>query len=345
MDELAARQHTSLAINSIAILEGGRRSRSRTFGCRKEAAHDLPAPTIFHEEWWLDAATGGTFEVAEVKAGGRTVGRLPFHRTKRLGMKLIRMPALTYFLGPVIEEGDGSPNTRFLKRLEITRELLEKLPRAAWQYVKCHRGTPDVIGFQEAGFRTYVQFTHEIAPDSVDILWQQMRNKTRNVIRKAQEHFSAAEMSDPSEFVRLYEGNLKAKGIENDIDGNVCRNIISASLERQRGRIVAARNEKNEIVAANFCVWDETSSFYLLSTRCDDSGNSAISLLLWEAIKESSRRGLTFDFAGLGNKGSVLLYSGFGGAICSRFVAVRASRLARAINELKFLFAPESRFY
>jgi hypothetical protein len=33
-------------------------------------------PTIFHEDWWLEAATGGRFEVAEVAAGGRVVGRL-----------------------------------------------------------------------------------------------------------------------------------------------------------------------------------------------------------------------------------------------------------------------------
>src|SRR6202035_105800 len=113
---------------------------------------------------------------------------------KRFGLKMIRMPVLTYFLGPAINEGEGSPNTRFLKRLEITRELLERLPRASWQYVKCHRGIADVIAFQELGFRTYVQFTHEVTPDRVDVLWQQMRNKTRNVIRKAEERFSVADL-------------------------------------------------------------------------------------------------------------------------------------------------------
>jgi hypothetical protein len=31
-------------------------------------------------------------------------------------------------------------------------------------------------------------------------------------------------------------------------------------------------------------------------------------LLIWEAIKDSVRRRLVFDFAGLGTQGSILLY-------------------------------------
>jgi Acetyltransferase (GNAT) domain len=311
----------------------------------KQPSSDVLAPTIFHEDWWLDAATGGNFDIVEVSAGGRVVGRLPFSVSKRFGLKMIRMPAVTYFLGPAIDEGDGSPNTRFLKRLEITRELLGQLPRASWQYVKCHSGVTDVIAFQEAGFRTYVQFTHEIKPDRVDVLWQQMRNKTRNMIRKAQEHFSVHELSDPAEFVRLYHRNLQARKVDNGIDATLCQRIISASLERQRGRLLAVRDKQNQIVAANFCIWDQNSCFYLLSTRGDNSGNSAISLLLWEAIKESARRGLVFDFAGLGDKGSVLFYSGFGASISARYVAVRSRVWARVLNELKLFLGPENFFY
>src|ERR1700682_270055 len=82
------------------------------------SGYDPLAPTIFHEEWWLNAATGGDFDVAEASAGGRTVGRLPFQLTRRLGLKMIRMPHLTYFLGPAIDTCEGNHSNRFLKRLE-----------------------------------------------------------------------------------------------------------------------------------------------------------------------------------------------------------------------------------
>jgi hypothetical protein len=342
---MASSHRTILDGKSVPIPRTEPLSKSPLRDAEKAPYHDSLAPTIFHEDWWLTAATGGNFDVAEVSIGGQVVGRLPFSVTKRFGLKMIRMPVLTCFLGPAINEGEGSPNTRFLKRLETTRELIEKLPHALWQYVKCHGGITEVIAFQELGFRTYVQFTHEIAPDPIEGLWEQMRNKTRNVIRKAQEQFSVTELSDPSEFIQLYERNLEGKGLKSDIDGAICRKIISASLERKRGRILVLRNEENHVVAANFCVWDGSSSYYLMSTRCDGSGNSAISLLLWEAIKESARKGLVFDFAGLGNKGSVTLYSGFGASISARYVAVRARPLGRLFHEMKLFIAPENCFY
>jgi hypothetical protein len=265
--------------------------------------------------------------------------------TRQFGLNMIRMPALTYFLGPAIDEGEGHPNNRFLKRLAITRELLEKLPRSSWQYVKCHRGVTDAIAFQEMDFRTYVQFTHEIKVDSMEVLWQQMRNKTRNVIRKARERFAVTELSDPAEFAHLVERNLERKGRDSGIDGALCRKIICAAVERQRGRILAARDKNNQIVAANFCVWDLFSSYYLLSTRSDESGNSASSLLVWEAIKESVRRKLVFDFAGLGGKGSALFYSGFGASTSARYIALRARGLPRLLRELKLFVTPENCFY
>jgi len=63
-------------------------------------------------------------------------------------------------------------------------------------------------------------------------------------------------------------------------------------------------------------------------------------LLLWEAIKDAARNRLIFDFAGLGSQGSILLYSGFGAAVAPRYIALRATPLARALHELKLLFAP-----
>jgi len=260
-------------------------------------------------------------------------------------MKLMSMPPLTYFLGPAVAEGNGTSTTRQLRRLEITRELLGNLPPASWQYVKCHGAVPDAIAFQERGFRAYVQFTHEIAPESPDVVWHRMRDKTRNVIRRAQERFATEQLMDPDEFVQLYERNLGLKNIHNGLESRICRTLIMASLRRGRGEIMVARDNNKNIVAANFCVWDRGSTFYVLSTRSGESGNGGISLLLWQAIRRSTERGLTFDFAGLGNQGSVLLYTGFGGVVRPRYVALRASGMARFIRDSRLLISAENCFY
>jgi hypothetical protein len=105
---------------------------------------------------------------------------------------------------------------------------------------------------------------------------------------------------------------------------------------------MAARNFKDEIVAANFCAWDNKTLFHILSTRSESAGNGEVSLLIWEAIKHAAMKGLTFDFAGLGTHGSILLYAGFGATVSPRDVAVRATGFARLAAEVKCLLTKEN---
>jgi hypothetical protein len=298
-------------------------------------------PTVFHEDWWLDAATKGNYSLVEVTAGGKPVGRLPFVMRRRSGLVGIWTPPLTHFLGPCVDQGEGGNPSRFLRGLEITRELIRKLPPSCWQCIRCHRGIKDVIAFQEESFKTYAQFTHEIAPGPIQSLWQQLRDKTRNVIRRAQEQLAVCELEDAEEFIRVYGSHLSSRQIQNTLDLAAAGRVARASLERKRGRILAAKNEKNEIVAANFCAWDDSASFYVACTRSENAGNGAASLLVWEAIQHAACKGLIFDFSGMGTRGSVLHYAGFGGSVGTRFVAVRATGVGRLVARARLLLMDE----
>jgi Acetyltransferase (GNAT) domain len=298
-------------------------------------------PTVFHEDWWLDAATDGSYSVVEVSSSGKVVGRLPFLLRARFGLCGIWTPPLTHFLGPGVDEGSGSRNSRFLRRMEITRELILKLPRSAWQCIRCHRGISDAIVFQEQFFKTYAQFTHELAAAPAADLWRQMRDKTRNVIRRANEDLKVDELRDVEEFIRTYQSHLASRQVRNTLDFATARRVLTAALERDRGRILAARDANNEIVAANFCAWDNDAAYYIACTRSETAGNGASSLLLWEAIQHAAARGLFFDFAGLGGNGSVLHYAGFGASVGTRFVAVRAKGIGRVIARARVLLMDE----
>ncbi len=144
-------------------------------------------PTVFHEPWWLTGASQGRYREVEVRSGGGVVGRLPYLATKRFGMTHIAMPMLTHFLGPAIQESTGGETARCLHRLSVTKDLIRQLPKASHVYIKHHRATSDTLAFQALGFHTDVQFTWEIAPAAPDVLWRRMRDKTRNVIRRAEE--------------------------------------------------------------------------------------------------------------------------------------------------------------
>jgi Acetyltransferase (GNAT) domain len=304
-------------------------------------AHRPIVPTVFHEDWWLDAATNGNYSAVEVSASGKVVGRLPFLLRARFGLSGIWTPPLTHFLGPGVDEGSGSRNSRFLRRMEITRELILKLPPSAWQCIRCHRGTSDVIAFQEQSFKTYAQFTHELAAAPASDLWRQMRDKTRNVIRRAGEELRVDELQDVEEFIRTYQSHLASRRVHNTLDFSSAKRVLTAALARNRGRILAARDASNQIVAANFCAWDNDAAYYVACTRSETAGNGASSLLLWEAIRHAAVRGLVFDFAGLGGNGSVLHYAGFGGTVGTRFVAVRAKGIGRVVARARVLLMDE----
>lgn len=312
------------------------------------AERDPLTPTVFHAPWWLDIVSGGDWQEACVMAAGKPVGRFPYV-TGRMpaGHRLCSMPPITHFLGPAIDEGKGSACNRALRRAQITRELLEQMPRASGFYHKLNRTVTDTLVFQERGFTTGVQFTFEIAPAPKDVLWRAMRDKTRNVIRRAEETHTVGVCYDPVEFTTAYNRNLARRGAQNHYDTALLNRLCATAIARGQGQILTARDALGNIAASIFCVCDDNSTYYLLTTRHEAAGNGAVALLLWAAIQESAERGLIFDFDGVGVHGSRLFFTGFGGAIRPRYIVSRFSVGHRLVGRLTnpFRQREEATFY
>ena len=296
--------------------------------------HDPLAPTVFHQTWWLNAVTGGDYAEAVVVQGGRRVGWFPYVVSDILaGHKLCGMPTLTHFLGPAIEEGRGAACNKVLRRAQVTRELLAQMPRTSGFWHVMHRGTADTLAYQELGYESTVQFTFEVAPDKPSVLWANMRDKARNVIRRADEQHQVCEL-DASAFGAVYNDNLARGGNASRYSPALLERVCQAAIARGQGRIIAAENAAGQIAAAIFYVWDAGVAYYLLSTRRPDSGNGAVSLLLWQAMQDVAARGLIFDFEGVITSGGALFFTGFGGVIKPRYVVSRFSFAHRVAGRL-----------
>ncbi len=290
---------------------------------------DPLVPTVFHNRWWIEAATGGDYHEAELRSGGQTVGRFPYVLRRRYGIhRLSTMPELTHFLGPAIDPGPGGAATQSLRHFQITQELLAKVTPASGFYHKLHRGIGDTLAFEAAGFSTQVQFTYEIAPRPESEVWSGMRDKTRNVIRRAGERWTIVRLDDPAAFSALYDTNLQARGLTNH--QHRIETVCAAALTHGQGQILAAIDGSGHALGAIFVAWDRVSAYYLLATRTPGSDNGVMSLLVWQAIRDAAAAGLIFDFDGLGTPGSRLFYTGFGGRIAPRYIACRYSLGHRA---------------
>lgn len=282
----------------------------------------------------------------EARHHGQVVGRMPYYLTRRPGYTLCTLPTLTHFIGPATDDGEGSANTRFLRRLAITRDLIHQLPRSTYFYQKFHRGITDTLAFQGEGYDSSVQFTHELAPQPEAVIWAGMRDKTRNMVRKADRLFTCTTEHDPERFTRSYIDNLAGQGRRNPLDLRTCQALIAACLARRCGRIYSAHQPDGTPAAAIFCAWDQTASYYLMSTRTPGSGNSATTLLLWKAICEATAAGRTFDFDGVGTSGAVLFYAGFGAVIQPRYIATKAGKLFTFLKAIRRdLIKEKSKFF
>jgi hypothetical protein len=306
---------------------------------------DPQVPTIFHQPWWLDIVTDKTWEQIDSLQDGRVVGRMVYLRKPRLWFETSRMPMLTHFLGPGIDVGEGSANARMLRRSAITRDLISQLPRIAAFSQKMHRDVNEVIAFQMEGFETTVQFTYELKPAPIEELWKRMRDKTRNAARKAAQSYVVDDTMGPQGFADLYRANIAAMGRDGFIDMDVVKQLIAACQARGCGQILSARDQQGAVKAAIFCVWDHAVCYYLLSTRSPDSGNGAVTLLLWSAIQRAAVAGLVFDFDGLGYAGAVLFYTGFGAEVRPRYIVSRSDLQFRVLREIRRLLGePDNPF-
>lgn len=294
---------------------------------------DPLVPTIFHEDWWLKAATNNNYDEILVHAGGKTVGRLPYIVANIRGRRtMCQMPNLTHFLGPGIDDGRGIECNRALKRDLIIREIVDKLPNTSGFYQKMHRGIKDVITFQQAGFQSSVEFTYEIYPNDIEVLWRNLRDKTRNVIRRASEQLEVIDGVDPDEFISFYNLNLVKQNAINSYNITNSANLCEEAIFRERGRVLGIRNKLGTLDAAIFYIWDQESAYYFMSTRSHEAHNGAIAYLIWRAILEASSRHIIFDFDGLGTKGSNLFYIGFGGQVAPRYTVHRSEVMHAAIE-------------
>ena len=301
------------------------------------ARRDPLAPTIFHQDWLLEAATEGQYEVVEVLQDGVVVGRLPFTRRRGCGMTLISQPRLTHLLGPAIDEGSGGPTTRAVRRNRIARELLAKLPACSGFTQKIQGGISEALPFQEAGYEIAVEITYELPPVPEAEIWRRMRDKTRNVIRRAQEQLDVGSVEDVSAFLEFYQGNLDERDRRSYYASSRMDAVCRGAIAQGRGRILTARDKAGQPVAAIFVLRDDQVAYYFMSTRKQDCHNGAVSLLLWTAIREASELGLTFDFDGFSSTGSGAFYLGFGGQAAPRYIVSRSSpalRMLRMANGL-----------
>jgi hypothetical protein len=310
--------------------------------------------SLFHEPWWLSAATGGRTEEVVVKNGNDIIGRLPYVMMRRGPFQAVRMPPFTHMLGPAVDAGPGKLQTRLQRRLSITRSLIDQLPPHSYFHQHLDPSLDnglaiaDGLAFQERQFEVTPQYTFEVdCRRSMEDIFAALYLKTRQHIRRAEKEYSVRCVDDPKLFIDFYLKNIQITGRANRIEFKNFSALFSEGRDRESGVILGAFDHDGAPVAMTYLVWGHGIMYYLLSTRSIHSaGSGAVSLLLWSAMKRAHELGLVLDLDGVYSSGTARFLSNFGGEIKTRLTIRRARIPYRALQYLKRQVEPdETRFF
>jgi hypothetical protein len=291
---------------------------------------------VFQQHWWLDAVTDGQFHEVTVQSGNVTQGWLPYIARRRWGFLISGMPQLTHSLGAVIAPGTGSPTSELLRHNSITSDLLGQLPKLAQFRQVLSPGDMGALGFVEYGCHIGVQFTFIANCADLDLVWKNMRDKTRNLIRRSGEKNHVLPDGAPAEFLQLYSENSRMRQRQNHYDSQRAARALATGIQRDQGRIYLCRDRvTGELKAGIAVIWDSRYMYYLMSTRTVSADSGAVSLLVWNALQECGRRGLSFDFDGVNSMGAYRFLSGFGGTLAQRHVVEKFNPLYHAMDKLR----------
>lgn len=291
---------------------------------------------IFHEDWWLEALAPGNWREVTCGGGGNVSGYLRFVERREFGMKICEMPKITRFLGPVVLNKPEKVEARNRSARSIVAELLAAIDGYAHVQMTLDTEFNDLTPFLAAGFSVSVHPTLLLdCRQPIEKLWSGLRDKARNVIRRARDSLAIKDITDVRQFAQFYQDNLD--GDQSYFDLSLLIPAFSAAHARNQCRIVAAADPAGATHAMVLFIWDDKYVHYFMSTRDKRVAHAgAVSLLLWTGIEFAHGKGLHFDFdGGLEEESRFKFMQAFGGDLANRYEVRRTTAAFQAQRQVR----------
>ena len=214
----------------------------------------------------------------------------------KFGMRYLVMPQLTPYITPV-----SDPD----------------IMRLAYYYEQMPPGNRLPLFVQREGFIVKERVTYRITnlhDKTEENLTERFSGNKKRQLRKASALIADYSLS-PITFYDLHAVWLKERGRKIFYDKAFFIGLAQAAIQHDAGCLIALKDEKEEVYAAAFIVWDAETCYYLVPSfnpRHADSGAGAA--LVLESLRKAKERGCNvFDFEGGDQSESVALhYSQFG---------------------------------
>lgn len=281
-----------------------------------ETAAEAPdySNNIFDEPWWMDAATGGNYDVIEIIEGGRLIGRFVYSVKSRLGIKKISTPFLSRTIEPYIFIEQKKEVTRTLRRIKVLEQIVKSLPlHHSFEYTLPPETTL-ALPFACIGHGVRQKYTFRYDPNADGSFETLVDQKVRNIIKTACGKCLVSRHSDIDEHLKLFTTNTELYGDNRRIYVPAVKRIFVAAATQNRATILACRDTNGNLVSSSVLVWDLNHVYFWLSARdMKASGNWGIPLLISQAAEFAKERRLILDLDGFHSpsSGAFLVKFGF----------------------------------
>jgi hypothetical protein len=269
--------------------------------------------TLFHQDWWLDAATNGHWDRVLVKRDGVVVASMPFVLRKSFALRFLTMPPYTRTLGPLFADVSTKISRRLSAQVELLQGLLAKLPKHDRFEMMLSPDSELSLAFVACSYAVTNTFTFvwDGAPP-INQLLRDMQPRTRRKLAAGARTLHIERHTDINRFIRMSVAE-HGRILSNNDDFAAITRIFEACAVRKQVLILSAVNGEGKDVAVTVLVWGCGVVYQLLAARHPRAaGYAANSLLVWHSIQVANELGLTFDCDGVYSPHAAVFYTRFG---------------------------------
>lgn len=291
--------------------------------------------SIFQQPWWLEAVAPGRWEEISLKDQGKIIARWPYIKKKKYCFDVISMPQLTQHLGPWLHPIKGKYYKQLSKQHEILHELIGQLPPYDYFLQSFHHSVTNCLPFHWNHYKQATRYTYILNDiKNHESLWNNFHENNRWEIRKGQKEL---EVKTDLGLEKLYDLCKKTYHRQNkkiSYPFDLLQRIDEACSSRNCRKIFFAVDDKQNIHASIYVVFDQNSAYYLLGggdplLRTSGANN----LLIWEAIKYTSQFVDKFDFEGSMVKPIERFFRSFGAQQVPYFHITAAKNKLNILNK------------
>ncbi len=265
---------------------------------------EKPIP-LFMQAWWMDAVCceGKEWDVLLYEKDGKIQGALVYHLLKKFGFKLVLQPELTQYNGIWIDYPDEINQE---KKLSLEKKIMDNLNDQLEAKdidlfdQKFHYSIKNWQPLYWKGYKQTTNYTYVIKGISdYEKAFENFSYAKKKQIKKSFDTLSADFSISDDELYKFHSQCLNAKGKKITYSKDLLKSIYVSATYRKQAQIIGIRDNKNKLHAASLFVWDNQSSYNIITSIDPDyNASGASTRVIWEGIKFLSDKAKNFDFEG-----------------------------------------------